>query len=219
MNTTWNNIIKDEMKKTYFKELISSINKDRLSMEIYPKKEDVFKAFELCPFRTVKVVVLGQDPYHNVNQSHGLAFSVNDGIKIPPSLRNIFKELKTDLNIDAPSNGDLTKWAKQGVLLLNTVLTVEAHKPLSHKGLGWEQFTDNVIHMLNKDDAPKVFVLWGNNAIKKGTLINNHRHMIIESSHPSPLSARHSFFGSRVFSRINKFLLSNGLKEIDFELT
>ena len=170
------------------------------------------------PFSKVKFIILGQDPYHNFNQSHGLAFSVLKGNRVPPSLKNIYKELYNDLGIEIPNHGDLTKWATEGTLLLNTILTVEAHKPQSHKNKGWEIFTDRVINVLNKDDTPKVFVLWGNNAIKKRELITNKNHLVLSSSHPSPLSARHSFFGSKVFSKTNRFLNANGLIEIDFNL-
>jgi uracil-DNA glycosylase len=214
----WDLILKNEFNKPYFKELQTFVNHEYDIKTIFPKKEDVFNAFKYCPFKNVKVIIIGQDPYHNFNQSHGLAFSVLKGNKIPPSLRNIYKELNTDLGIEIPSHGDLTNWSKQGTLLLNTILTVEAHKPLSHKQKGWERFTDEVIDILNKDERPKVFVLWGNNAISKSRLITNNNHLIISSSHPSPLSARHSFFGSKVFSRINDFLINNGNQSIDFNV-
>ena len=214
----WDLILKNEFNKPYFKELLRFIDTENDIKSIFPKKEDIFNAFKYCPFSSVKLVIIGQDPYHNFNQSHGLAFSVLKGNKIPPSLRNIYKELNSDLGIEIPTHGDLTYWTKQGALLLNTVLTVEAHKPLSHKQKGWEYFTDEVISTLNKDDRPKVFVLWGNNAISKSNLITNNNHLIISSSHPSPLSARHSFFGSKVFSRINEFLRNNDIMEIDFDI-
>ncbi len=214
----WDLILKTEFNKHYFKELLRFINIEYNTKTIFPKKEDIFNAFKYCPFKNTKLLILGQDPYHNFNQSHGLAFSVLKGNKIPPSLRNIYKELNSDLGIEIPSHGDLTFWTKQGALLLNTILTVEAHKPLSHNLKGWECFTDEVINVLNKDDRPKVFVLWGNNAISKSRLITNSNHLIISSSHPSPLSARHSFFESKVFSRINEFLKKNGITEIDFDV-
>jgi len=176
-------------------------------------------AFDLTPFDQTKIVILGQDPYHDFNQSHGLAFSVKKGNKIPPSLRNIYTELFNDLNIIPAPHGELTEWANRGVLLLNTILTVEAHKPLSHKKRGWEVFTDQVIRKLDQDDAPKVFVLWGNNARKKKNLISNPNHLVIESSHPSPLGARHSFFGSKCFSKANEFLRKNNRKEVDYTPT
>lgn len=216
LDEKWRQIIEEESKKNYFLKLLKFIEIERQSKEVFPPKNDTFNAFKYTPFNEVKVVILGQDPYHNNNQAHGLSFSVNDGMKIPPSLRNIFKELENDLGIKHSVSGDLTKWAKQGVLLLNTILTVEAHKPLSHKNIGWEIFTNKVINCLNEDDSPKVFILWGNNAIKKSDLITNSNHLIIATSHPSPLSARHSFFGSRLFTKTNDFLRSSQLKEIDF---
>lgn len=214
----WKDIILEEQNKPYFKSLLEFVNNEYETKTIFPKQEDVYNAFKLCPFKNVKMVILGQDPYHDYNQAHGLAFSVLKGNKIPPSLRNIYKELESDLNIKAPKHGELTSWSKQGVLLLNTILTVEAHKPLSHKKKGWETFTDNIITILNKDDNPKVFVLWGNNARSKKKLINNPNHYIIESSHPSPLSARHSFFGSKVFTKTNDFLYNKGRSAIDFKI-
>lgn len=215
---TWVDFIANEAKKPYYQELMTFVNNEYLTKAIFPMYKDIFNAFEYTPFDSVKVVILGQDPYHGENQAHGLAFSVKKGIKIPPSLRNIYKELESDLGIKAPNHGYLVDWAKQGVLLINTVLTVQAHKANSHKDKGWEIFTDNVIKVLNEDDSPKVFVLWGNNAIGKKKYINNHKHMIIESSHPSPLSAHRTFFGSKVFSRINAFLKENGRTEIDFKI-
>lgn len=216
INNDWDEILKNEFDKPYFKRLINYIDNEYELKTIFPKKDDIFNAFSLCSFNEVKVVIIGQDPYHNFNQSHGLAFSVLKGNKIPPSLRNIYKEMNTDLGVKIPNHGDLTQWAKQGMLLLNTILTVEAHNPLSHKNEGWEKFTDEVLNILNQDSKPKVFVLWGNNAINKSRLITNNNHLIISSSHPSPLSARHSFFGSKVFSKINKFLRENDIKEINF---
>ena len=214
----WDKILYDEFNKEYFKKLICFIKNEYESKTIFPKKDDIFNAFRCCPFSKVKFIILGQDPYHNFNQSHGLAFSVLKGNRVPPSLKNIYKELYNDLGIEIPNHGDLTKWATEGTLLLNTILTVEAHKPQSHKNKGWEIFTDRVINVLNKDDTPKVFVLWGNNAIKKRELITNKNHLVLSSSHPSPLSARHSFFGSKVFSKTNRFLNAKGLIEIDFNL-
>lgn len=214
----FDDIIKSEYQKEYFQSLMTFVDSEYQTKVIFPRKEDIYNAFLLTPFERVKVVILGQDPYHDFNQAHGLAFSVPDGVKIPPSLKNIYKELSSDLKVIPPTHGNLTQWAKEGVLLLNTILTVEAHKPLSHKNKGWEVFTDHIISELNKDIRPKVFVLWGNNAIKKKDLISNHNHLIIESSHPSPLSARHSFFGSRVFSRINTYLKETNQAEINFTL-
>lgn len=214
----WKEHLKNEIEKPYFQELTAFIEEEYRTKTIFPVKEDIFTAFELCAFNDVKVVIIGQDPYHNFNQAHGLAFSVLEGNRIPPSLINIYKELESDLGIKPPPHGELTKWAENGVLLLNTILTVEAHKPLSHKNKGWETFTDCIIKMLNEDDRPKVFVLWGNNAIRKSKLITNKKHLILQSSHPSPLSARHSFFGSKVFSKINAFMKKTGQSEIDFTI-
>lgn len=218
INSEWDKILKNEFNKDYFKDLTKFIEFEYENKKIFPKKDDIFNAFKYCGFNNVKAVILGQDPYHDYNQSHGLAFSVLKNNKIPPSLRNIYKELNNDLGFDIPNHGELTRWANQGVLLLNTILTVEAHKPLSHKNKGWELFTDQVIKILNEDKNPKVFVLWGNKAIDKAKLITNSNHLIISSSHPSPLSARHSFFGSKVFSRMNEFLRKNKIAEIDFNM-
>lgn len=208
-----------EGKKEYFQSLMKFVEKEYKEHTVFPVKGDLYRAFELSPFQKTKIIILGQDPYHNLNQAHGLAFSVNRGNKIPPSLRNIYTELFNDLNIIPAHHGDLTEWAQQGVLLLNTILTVEAHSPLSHKKRGWEVFTDEVIRQLDQDDSPKVFILWGNNAKKKKELIMNSNHLVIESSHPSPLGARHSFFGSKCFSRANAFLQENKREEVDFTLT
>jgi len=216
LDKKWSNLFSQESKKEYFIKLNNFIQSEIDKKEIYPPMEDTFNAFKLTPFNEVKVVIIGQDPYHGKGQAHGLAFSVNEGIKVPPSLRNIFKELHNDLGITSRNNGNLTEWAKQGVLLLNTILTVEAHKPLSHKNKGWEIFTNKIISELNKDESPKVFILWGNNAIKKSDLITNPNHLIITTSHPSPLSARHSFFGSKIFTKTNDFLERGQLGKIDF---
>ena len=206
----WNDFIQQEQKKDYFRKLQEFVDNEY--------KDDIYNAFNYCSFLDAKVIIIGQDPYHDFNQAHGLAFSVQKGCKIPPSLRNIYKELNNDLGFEIPVHGDLSNWAKQGVLLLNTILTVEVHNPLSHSKKGWEIFTDNVIRKLDKDSNPKVFVLWGNNAKKKEVLITNPNHYIITTSHPSPLSARHSFFGSKVFTQINDFLSSNNRSIIDFKL-
>lgn len=185
---------------------------------IFPKLRDIFKAFELTPFSAVKVVILGQDPYHGPNQAHGLSFSVPQGVRPPPSLVNIFKELKSDLGIEPSKQGCLESWAKQGVLLLNSVLTVELGKAASHQGRGWERFTDQVIARLNARSEPLVFVLWGSYAQQKGKVIDKHRHLVIESPHPSPLSAHRGFFGSKPFSKINAFLERHDLKPIDWAI-
>ena len=214
----WKSILGKEFNKDYFKKLEMFIDREYKKKTIFPVKDDIFNAFDLCSFNNTKVIILGQDPYHNFNQSHGLAFSVLKGNKIPPSLKNIYKELYSDLGIETPNHGELTSWAEEGVLLLNTILTVELHKPLSHKGKGWETFTDGIIRILNEDDRPKVFVLWGNNAISKKELVDNPNHLILTSSHPSPFSARISFFGSKVFSNINSFLRDTNQTEISFKI-
>ncbi len=218
VNNDWQEILNNEFKQPYYQKLEKFIDHEYETKTIFPIKEEVFNAFELCPFSKTKVIILGQDPYHNFNQAHGLAFSVLKGNKIPPSLRNIYQELQNDLKIITPNHGELTAWAEEGVLLLNTILTVEHNLPLSHKGKGWEIFTDNIIKILNQDNRPKVFVFWGNNAIAKKTLITNRRHLVLTSSHPSPLSARHSFFGSHVFSKINHFLKKTKQQEINFHI-
>lgn len=218
INNDWKEILNVEFQKEYYKKLDKFIQNEYLTKAIFPIKEEIFNAFELCSFGNAKVIILGQDPYHNFQQAHGLAFSVLRGNRIPPSLRNIYKELESDLGITPPNHGDLTSWAEEGVLLLNTILTVEHNLPLKHKGLGWETFTDAVINKLNQDNRPKVFVLWGNNAIAKKKLITNRHHLVISSSHPSPLSARHSFIGSKVFSKINAFLRKTKQKEINFRI-
>jgi len=218
VNNDWAEILNKEFQKAYYQELEKFIDNEYETKTIFPIKEEIFNAFELCPFSNTKVVILGQDPYHNFNQAHGLAFSVLKGNKIPPSLRNIYKELQNDLKILAPSHGELVSWAEEGILLLNTILTVEHNHPLSHKGKGWETFSTNIIKELNKDNRPKVFVFWGNNAIAKKQLITNRRHLVLTSSHPSPLSARHSFFGSHVFTKINQFLVKTKQQEINFQI-
>lgn len=211
----WNLIFGSEFKKEYFIKLGDFVKQEYSSKTIYPSKKDVFNSFKLCDFNDVKVVILGQDPYHQPNQAFGLAFAVQKGIPLPPSLKNIYKELQNDLKIDVSNrDGDLSSWAKQGVLLLNAILTVEHGKPLSHKDKGWEIFTSNIISHLNNDDRPKVFVLWGNPARERKRFITNPRHLIIESPHPSPLSAWNGFFGSKPFSRCNNFLISNNINPI-----
>ena len=181
---------------------------------VYPEQDNIFKALKLTPYSNVKVVIVGQDPYHGENEANGLSFSVSPGIKLPPSLKNIYKELYDDLKIDRKDNGDLTDWAEQGVLLLNAVLTVEKDKPASHRNIGWELLTDYIIKTLNEKKEPIVFILWGNFAKNKAKLITNQRHLIITSSHPSPFSARYGFFGSKPFSKANNFLISNDISPI-----
>lgn len=205
----------EEEQKPYFKKLMEFVNKEYQEKTCFPPYEDIFNAFKFNDIDKIKVVILGQDPYHEINQAHGLSFSIKDGNKLPKSLINIYKELEDDLNIKRTS-GDLSSWAKQGVFLLNNVLTVEEGKANSHKNKGWEIFTSRVIEELNKDDHPKVFVLWGNDAISKKKLITNPHHLVLTSPHPSPLSCYRGFFSSKPFSKINKFLKENNLEEISW---
>ena len=214
----WLEPLKPEFSKPYYKKLYQTINEEYRSHQIFPPADDIFNAFALTPLHDVKVVILGQDPYHGDGQAHGLCFSVKPDVEIPPSLANIYKELQDDCGCEIPNNGYLTKWAKQGVLLLNTVLTVRAHQANSHRGIGWEEFTDAAIRVLNEQDRPMVFLLWGRPAQMKKLMLTNPKHLIIESPHPSPLSAYRGFFGSRPFSRTNKFLKEHGLKEIDWQI-
>lgn len=213
INKKWDIILQDEFKKDYFVNLGKFVKKEYNSKIVFPKYKNIFNALRLTDYDNVKVVIIGQDPYHGENEAHGLCFSVQQGVKMPPSLLNIFKELESDLNIKR-TNTDLTDWAKQGVLLLNAIMTVEKDKPLSHKDKGWEIFTDNVIKYLNQRQKPVVFVLWGSYARSKKELIDTTKHYIIESAHPSPLSASRGFFGSRPFSKINKILNENNQEEI-----
>ncbi len=218
IGNAWDEELKEEYKKEYFTELMNFVKGEYKNKVIYPKQNEVFNAFRYTDFDNVKVVILGQDPYHGPNQAEGLSFSVSDDVLKPPSLQNIFKELESDLGIPFPKHNSLKPWTKQGVLLLNAVLTVEEHKPASHKGKGWETFTDDVIEILNKREKPIVFILWGAFARSKKSLITNKQHYIIESAHPSPFSARNGFFGSKPFSKTNDFLRKNGLKEIDWRV-
>ena len=212
----WDEILEEEYQKDYFKKIVLYINKAYKDRPIFPPKNYILRALSLTDYDNVKVVILGQDPYHGEGEANGLAFSVNNGIKLPPSLKNIYKELKDDLNIPISDKGDLTCWAKEGVLLLNSVLTVEKDKPASHKNLGWENFTDAIIKKINEKDTPVVFILWGNFARSKKSLITNPKHLVLEATHPSPFSCNSGFFGSRPFSKTNKFLKEHNLKEIDF---
>lgn len=214
----WDEVLQDEFKKEYFTNLMDFIKKEYKEKTIYPKQNEVFNAFRYTDFDNVKVVILGQDPYHGPNQAEGLSFSVSNEVLKPPSLKNIFKELESDLKIPFPEANSLKKWAKEGVLLLNAVLTVEEHKPTSHKDKGWEIFTDDIIKILNKRDTPTVFILWGAYARSKKDLITNPKHLVIESAHPSPFSARNGFFGSKPFSKTNEFLKKNNIKEIDWRI-
>lgn len=215
INKTWDVVLKDELKKDYFRKLGMFVKDEYKHKIIYPKYKDIFNAFRYTDYKDVKVVILGQDPYHGENEAHGLSFSVQEGIAMPPSLRNIFKELENDLGIKRTST-DLTSWAKQGVLLLNSIMTVVKDTPLSHKNKGWEIFTDDVIRILGKREKPMVFVLWGSYARSKKELIENKNHLILESVHPSPLSANRGFFGSKPFSQINAFLEKNNIEKINW---
>lgn len=216
---SWKDKLVDEFDKPYLQELRQFLNAQKRAKKIiYPKGEDIFRAFEYTPYEATKVVILGQDPYHGPHQAHGLCFSVKPHVKIPPSLRNIYQELNHDLNVSPAAHGCLTSWAKQGVLLLNSVLTVEQGKAGSHQAKGWEVFTDKVIQCLNSSKRPLVFILWGSYAQKKGQCIDGKRHCVLKAPHPSPLSAHRGFFGSRPFSKANQFLVKNGQAPILWEL-
>lgn len=215
INKDWDIVLKDEFNKSYFRDLGCFIKNEYKNKIVYPKYKDIFKALKLTDYNDVSVVILGQDPYHGVNEAHGLSFSVQEGVPIPPSLRNIFKELELDLGIKKTTT-DLTSWANQGVLLLNSIMTVVKDSPLSHKAIGWEIFTDKIIEKLGERQKPVVFILWGSYARSKKELIKGKNHYIIESVHPSPLSASRGFFGSKPFSKTNNFLRKNGIKEIDW---
>lgn len=214
----WLTALSPEFKKTYYAELFQFVKKEYNSAQVFPPADDIFNAFHLTPLDKVKVVIFGQDPYHNDGQAHGLCFSVKPDVAIPPSLVNIYQELHEDLGCEIPNNGYLEKWARQGVLLLNTVLTVRAHQAFSHRNMGWEQFTDAAIRVLNEQDRPIVFILWGKPAQMKKSMLNNPRHLILEAPHPSPLSAYRGFFGSKPFSKTNAFLQENGVEPIDWQI-
>ena len=218
ISNDWLEVLKGEFRKPYYKELFQKVNEEYQTKQIFPPAEDIFNAFHLTPLKEVKVVILGQDPYHNVGQAHGLCFSVKKPVPAPPSLVNIYKELKDDLGCAIPNHGYLVKWAEQGVLMLNTVLTVRAHQANSHRGIGWEQFTDAAIRALNEQDRPIVFILWGAPAQKKKVMLNNPKHLILEAPHPSPLSAYRGFFGSKPFSKTNEVVRANGVAEIDWQI-
>lgn len=218
ISNDWLEPLAPEFHKPYYAKLYQTIKKEYETNCVYPASEEIFSAFHLTPLSKVKVVILGQDPYHGEGQAHGLCFSVKPEVEIPPSLVNIYQELHDDLGCYIPDNGYLVKWAEQGVLLLNTVLTVRAHQAFSHRGIGWEEFTDAAIHILNQQDRPIVFILWGKPAQSKKAMLNNPRHLILEAPHPSPLSAFRGFFGSRPFSKANTFLKENGLEEIDWQI-
>ncbi|WP_373898065.1 uracil-DNA glycosylase [Haloimpatiens sp. FM7315] len=218
LKNDWNNLLKHEFEKDYYLELRNFLIKEYRTNTVYPNMYDIFNALHYTSYKDVKVVILGQDPYHGPNQAHGLSFSVKPGITPPPSLKNIFKELKNDLGLYIPNNGYLKKWADEGVLLLNTVLTVRKGEANSHKNIGWEVFTDKIISLLNEKEEPIVFILWGNNAQSKLKIINTQRHYIIKSVHPSPLSATRGFFFSKPFSKTNDFLKSIGKSPIDWQI-
>lgn len=214
----WDILLKKVIQSPDFRNFYRIILQEYAKKTIYPPKDYIFNALKLTSYKDTKVVIVGQDPYHQENEAHGLSFSVPLGIKIPPSLANIYQELKNDLGIKTKENGDLTNWAKQGILLLNAILTVEKDKPASHHKLGWEYLTDNIIKILNKKTTPVVFILWGNFAKEKAKFITNPKHYIITSSHPSPFSARRGFFGSKPFSKTNNFLIKNNMTPIDWSL-
>ncbi|MDO5702780.1 MAG: uracil-DNA glycosylase [Lachnospiraceae bacterium] len=215
----WAEALKGEFGKPYYAELYRTVLNEYRTREIYPPGSEIFNAFNYTPLENVRVVILGQDPYHEPGQANGLCFSVAPGVRIPPSLVNIYKEMESDLGCKAPSDGDLTGWAKQGVLLLNTVLTVRAHAANSHRNIGWERFTDAAIEVVAAEDRPIVFILWGGPARRKKQMIKNPKHLVIESPHPSPLSAYGGFFGSRPFSRCNEYLKEHGLEPIDWAMS
>lgn len=218
LGNDWDSILREEFNKKYFNTIMEQVNLEYENKIIYPKKSEIFKAFRITSYNGTKVVILGQDPYHGENQAEGLSFSVKKGIVKPPSLQNIFKELNQDVGCDIPEDGSLLEWANRGVLLLNSVLTVEKNKPASHKNIGWEVFTDEVIKKLNNKTTPIVFILWGAFARNKKKYITNPIHLIIESAHPSPFSAYNGFFGSKPFSKTNNFLIKNGISPIDWNL-
>lgn len=218
IDNDWLEPLKPEFQKPYYRKLFEKVRDEYNTRKIFPASEDIFNAFHLTPLADVKVVILGQDPYHNDGQAHGLCFSVKPDVEVPPSLVNIYQELHDDLGCYIPNNGYLVKWAKQGVLLLNTVLTVRAHAANSHRGIGWEEFTDACIKICSEQDRPMVFILWGKPAQTKKSMLHNPKHLILEAPHPSPLSAYRGFFGSKPFSKTNAYLEANGLAPIDWQI-
>lgn len=218
IGNSWDKVLKEMFDSKEYQAFFQKIDNEYQNKIIYPKKENIYNALKLTPYENVKVVIVGQDPYHGENEAHGLSFSVPKGIKLPPSLKNIYKEISNDLNIVEPNCGDLTSWAKEGVLLLNSVLTVEKDKPASHAKIGWNKYTDYIIQKINEKEKPVVFILWGNFAKTKKELITNPKHLIITSAHPSPFSARNGFFGSKPFSKTNEFLKENNIKPINWQL-
>lgn len=215
----WAEKIEGEYKKPYYKSLYETVVREYRTKEIFPASKDIFKAYDLCPYHKLKVVILGQDPYHNTGQAQGLSFSVKKGMALPPSLQNIFKELHEDMHCPIPGNGDLSPWAEQGVLLLNTVLTVRAHEAFSHRGIGWEEFTDATIKAIEEKEEAVVYILWGSPAQSKRKMIRQKRRLILTAPHPSPLSAYRGFFGSKPFSKCNAYLEKEGLTPIDWSLS
>lgn len=218
MKNKFRDIILEEAEKDYYKKLHEYVVNEYETKTVFPKRENVYAALKYTPYDKVKVVIIGQDPYHGEGEAHGLSFSVCPGVRIPPSLMNIYKELNHELNCYIPNNGFLMKWAEQGVLLLNAVLTVRKDSPASHRGIGWEQFTDKIIEEVDKKEEPVVFLLWGNFAKSKKPLIKNPHHLILESAHPSPFSANHGFFGNNHFIKTNEFLKANGVEPIDWQI-
>ena len=218
LGNSWDSVLADEFEKDYYKNLREFLKEEYSRHTVYPEMHNIFNALKAAPYDQVKAVILGQDPYHEPGQAHGLCFSVQKGVPQPPSLVNIFKEMKADLGITPPDHGCLTDWAEQGVLLLNAVLTVRAHEAISHKSKGWEIFTDRVIELLNEREKPIVFILWGANAKAKEKLITNPQHLIITGAHPSPLSAHNGFWGGKYFSRTNEFLIENGIEPINWKI-
>ncbi|MBR2188031.1 MAG: uracil-DNA glycosylase [Eubacterium sp.] len=214
----WEEALRPEFRKPYYKKLFETVGHEYRTKAVYPPADEIFNAFHLTPLGQVKVVILGQDPYHEPGQAEGLCFSVKPGVQIPPSLVNIYQELHDDLGCAIPDHGSLVKWAEQGVLLLNTVLTVRAHQANSHRDIGWEQFTDAAIRIVEEQDRPIVFILWGRPAQRKAAMITNPKHLVLQAPHPSPLSAYRGFFGSRPFSKANDFLQANGVKPVDWQI-
>lgn len=214
----WAEALAPEYKKPYYKELFDFVGREYATNEVFPPSEDIFNAFHLTPLKDVKCVIIGQDPYHNNGQAHGLCFSVKPDVEIPPSLVNIYRELRTDLGCYVPDNGYLVKWAKQGVLMLNAVLTVRAHQAASHQNMGWEEFTDAAIRAVNEQDRPIVFLLWGSFAQKKAKMLNNPKHLVLTAPHPSPLSVYRGFYGCKHFSKTNEFLKEHGIEPIDWQI-
>ncbi len=216
IENSWRNKLINEFERPYFKTLVSFIKEEYNNHQVFPPAKQIFNAFDKCPYNEVKVVIIGQDPYHNTGQANGLCFSVNDGVQIPPSLLNIYKEIKEDMGITTPESGNLERWSQQGVLLLNATLTVRAHTPGSHQGKGWEQFTDTIIDLLSNECSGLVFILWGNYAQLKGRNIDANKHLVLKSPHPSPLSSYRGFFGKKHFSKTNEYLIKQNKMPIDW---